>query len=99
MSPKTCSFDTWTFMTFILIFCNIVEQQILFWYPRMYLVDGGAESVAGGGVVRGGRGGGGAGGVSGGSKRSGGFGVDCKCLRKLFSATEENGLTFIAELA
>ena len=61
----------------------------------MYLVDGGAESVAGGGVVRGGW----AGGVSGGSKRSGGFGVDCECLRKLFSATEENGLTFIAELA
>ena len=46
-------------------------------------MDGGAESVAGGGVVNGGRGGGGAGGVSGGSNCTCGFGVDCECLRKL----------------
>ena len=46
-------------------------------------MDGGAESVAVGGVVSGGRGGGGAGGVSGGSNCTCGFGVDCECLRKL----------------
>ena len=47
-------------------------------------MDGGAESVAVGGVVSGGSGGGGAGGVSGGSNCTCGFGVDCECLRNFF---------------
>ena len=60
----------------------------IYWNNRSFsdilgCMDGGAESVAVGGVVSGGRGGGGAGGVSGGSNCTCGFGVDCECLRKL----------------